>query len=109
MATIRVRRLSAVIVAAAISASSFAPGQATETGDKPAVKSSSKHHHKAAPARGRIITPESSKEKPGDIGKRAHTNYLILDTHGPLVPKTVRRPAAQGATKQDGNSTAPKP
>jgi hypothetical protein len=37
-----------------------------------------------------VIVPDSSIEKPGDAGKRAHTHYEILDTHGPIVPPNPR-------------------
>ena len=41
----------------------------------------------------RIIIPESSRAKPGDKGKRAHTNYEIRDTHGPITPPKPSRTA----------------
>jgi hypothetical protein len=34
----------------------------------------------------KIIIPESSRVKPRDKGKRAHTNYQIRDTRGPIAP-----------------------
>jgi hypothetical protein len=36
----------------------------------------------------KIIVPESSRAKPGDTGKRPHTNYEIRDTGGPITPPT---------------------
>jgi hypothetical protein len=37
-------------------------------------------------AKEKIIVPESSKAKPGDRGKRAHTNYLIGNGGKPVTP-----------------------
>jgi kumamolisin len=37
-------------------------------------------------ARGRILIPESSAEKPGDIGRRAHTNHRIFVPNGEAGP-----------------------
>jgi hypothetical protein len=36
------------------------------------------------PGAPKVIVPRSSVEKPGDVGKKAHTNYEILNTHGPI-------------------------
>jgi hypothetical protein len=41
----------------------------------------------------KIIIPESSREKPRDKGKRAHTNYEIRDTGGPVTPPKPGRTA----------------
>jgi hypothetical protein len=36
--------------------------------------------------KGKIIRPESSKEKPGDIGRRAHTPLEIFVPDRPIKP-----------------------
>jgi kumamolisin len=40
----------------------------------------------AASAKGRVLIPDSSIEKPGDRGQRAHTNYLIFAPKGRSGP-----------------------
>jgi hypothetical protein len=42
----------------------------------------------------KIIVPESSQPRPGDKGKKAHTNYLIGNGGKPITPPTP------GTTKQ---------
>lgn len=53
-----------------------------------------------APDGGRIVTPPSGIEKPGDVGKRAHTNVEIF------VPKggagRLRSPSPPAATQPSG-------
>src|SRR5882672_4730191 len=44
---------------------------------------------------GRIFVPESSKEKPGDAGLRAHTLYVLHSTDG-NKPKGLSIPITQG-------------
>ena len=38
------------------------------------------------PVKGKIVQPESSKEKPGDIGQRAHTPLEIFVPDRPIKP-----------------------
>jgi hypothetical protein len=38
------------------------------------------------PVKGKIVRPESSKEKPGDIGKRAHTPLEVVIPDKPIEP-----------------------
>jgi hypothetical protein len=38
------------------------------------------------PVKGKIVSPESSIEKPGDIGKRAHTPLEIVVPEKPIEP-----------------------
>src|SRR5438477_319647 len=38
---------------------------------------------------GRILVPDSSTEKPGDIGKRAHTHHFIFVANGQTSPGVV--------------------
>ena len=90
-------RLSALIVTVAITAGPFGLAQAAEAGDPSTAKSATTHHRKAAPARHKVIVPKSSIEKPGDVGKRAHTNYEILDTHGPVTLPSRSRKAPPDA------------
>lgn len=90
-------RLSALIVTVAIAAGPFGLAQAAEAGDPSTAKSATTHHRKAAPARHKVIVPKSSIEKPGDVGKRAHTNYEILDTHGPVTLPSRSRKAPPDA------------
>ena len=48
---------------------------------------------RAAPNGGQVVIPESSVEKPGDVGKRAHTNIEIFVTR----PGTVLTPPSPGS------------
>jgi hypothetical protein len=41
---------------------------------------------RAAPDGGEVVTPESSVEKPGDIGKSGHTNVEVFIPHGGTTP-----------------------
>jgi hypothetical protein len=43
-----------------------------------ALLAASGGHAQAPSAGGQVLTPESSNEKPGDIGVRAHTNIEIF-------------------------------
>lgn len=50
--------------------------------------------HKAATSRShhyKVIVPESSRQRPGDVGRRAHTNYEILDTHIHVPPGAAQK------------------
>jgi hypothetical protein len=47
----------------------------------------------AAPDGGHVVIPESSVEKPGDVGKRAHTNIEIFVPR----PGTVLTPPSPGS------------
>ena len=38
---------------------------------------------------GNVIVPDSSREKPGDAGKRMHTNFLLLKQSGQITPDAV--------------------
>lgn len=38
------------------------------------------------PVKGKIVRPESSKEKPGDLGKRAHTPLEVVVPEKPIEP-----------------------
>ena len=42
------------------------------------------------PVKGRIVQPESSKEKPGDVGKRAHTPLEVIIPEKPIEPPVPR-------------------
>ena len=42
------------------------------------------------PVKGRIVTPESSKEKPGDVGKRVHTPLEVIIPDKPIEPPVPR-------------------
>jgi hypothetical protein len=42
------------------------------------------------PVKGRIVRPESSKEKPGDVGKRVHTPLEIVVPEKPVEPPVPR-------------------
>lgn len=42
------------------------------------------------PVKGRIVRPESSKEKPGDVGKRAHTPLEVIIPGKPIEPPVPR-------------------
>lgn len=44
----------------------------------------------------KIIVPESSKTKPGDRGKNAHTNYLIGNGGKPVTPPKPVGPDRNG-------------
>ena len=48
---------------------------AQDAGDKASAEKSEK-----------IIVPKSSEAKPGDTGKKAHTNYLIGNGGKPVTP-----------------------
>jgi hypothetical protein len=64
--------------------------QAAGDGKAPPAHTESGRHPAAGATSPRVIVPESSREKPGDVGKRAHTHYEILDTHGPITPPHPR-------------------
>lgn len=82
------RRRLAISSAVAISALMMVVGMtlalanAAESGSPAAAKHHPKKHPSTKPHK--VIVPKSSIEKPGDVGQRAHTNYEILDTHGPV-------------------------
>lgn len=42
------------------------------------------------PVKGKIVQPESSKEKPGDVGKRAHTPLEVIIPEKPIEPPVPR-------------------
>ena len=41
------------------------------------------------PVKGKIVRPESSIEKPGDVGKRAHTPLEVVIPEKPIAPPPV--------------------
>lgn len=42
------------------------------------------------PVKGKIVRPESSKEKPGDVGKRVHTPLEVIVPEKPIEPPVPR-------------------
>jgi hypothetical protein len=52
-------------------------------------------HAQTAPNGGRIITPPSGIEIPGDVGKRAHTNVEIFAPNGKAGLRLPARPAGR--------------
>ncbi|HVZ54787.1 MAG TPA: hypothetical protein VG986_22665 [Pseudolabrys sp.] len=42
------------------------------------------------PVKGKIVQPESSKEKPGDVGKRVHTPLEVIIPDKPIEPPVPR-------------------
>src|SRR5262245_61703882 len=52
---------------------------------------------RAAPNGGQVVIPESSIEKPGDVGKRGHTNIEIFVPHpGTLLTPPSPTPPGVG-------------
>ncbi len=42
------------------------------------------------PVKGKIVRPESSREKPGDVGKRVHTPLEVVVPEKPIEPPVPR-------------------
>lgn len=58
------------------------------------------------PGVGQVLTPASSIEQPGDIGRRAHTHYKIFKTDKPLGPSNRVDPAQLTFDSADANTPA---
>lgn len=59
--------------------------------DQPASDGTVTIQTEHGPVKGKIVRPESSIEKPGDVGKRAHTPLEFVVPEKPIEPPTVPR------------------
>ena len=66
-------------------------------------------HAQAPPGEGQVYTPQSSIEKPGDTGVRAHTNVQIFipnrGADGAQAPPGSRAPGAAGPSSPQAPGT----
>ncbi len=62
----------------------------------------------AAPGGGQVVIPQSSVEKPGDVGKRAHTNIEIF-VPNPGTGLTPPAPPSPGAGPPANRPPSPQP
>jgi hypothetical protein len=71
--------VAASLAAAAVAIGGGPAAAATANG---AVELQTRH----GPVKGRLVTPRSSKEKPGSAGKRAHTPLRVIVPDEPVEP-----------------------
>jgi hypothetical protein len=94
----RIRRplLPHFLIATAVLVASCGLSRAADLHDTAGARAAGPVDRMQEPDAPKVIVPRSSIEKPRDVGKKAHTNYEILNTHGPIkmpgpdrVPKTA--------------------